>query len=82
MTDATEETAPDDDPGVTDTTPIESTVTDQTATIDKPTLKAICEQVDQPTERVGELEAQLTKYTRFAGSEFADVRGRVDDIEE
>ncbi|WP_336346187.1 hypothetical protein [Halalkalicoccus ordinarius] len=81
---------------MTDTTTPESTATDQPATTDEPTLKAVCEQLDQLTERVDELEAeveqkddrieeleaQLTEYKRFAGSEFADVRGRITDVEE
>jgi chromosome segregation ATPase len=81
---------------MTDTTTTESTATDQPATTDKPTLETLCEQLDQLTERVDELEAaveekderideleaQLTEYKRFAGSEFADVRGRITDVED
>ena len=32
-------------------------------------------------DRIEELEAELTEYKRFAGSEFADVRGRITDVE-
>ena len=39
-------------------------------------------EVEQKDERIDELEAQLTEYKRFAGSEFADVRGRITDVEE
>ncbi|WP_336365307.1 hypothetical protein [Halalkalicoccus salilacus] len=81
---------------MTDTTTTESTATDQPATTDEPTLETVCEQlealterveeleaaVEQKDERIDELEAQLTEYKRFAGSEFADVRGRITDVEE
>ncbi|MFC7010076.1 hypothetical protein [Halalkalicoccus salilacus] len=81
---------------MTNSTTPESTATDQPATTDEPTLKTVCEQLDYLTERVeeleaeleqkddriDELEAQLTEYKRFAGAEFADVRGRITDVEE
>ena len=81
---------------MTDTTTTESTAADQPATTDEPTLETVCEQlealtervdeleaaVEQKDERIDELEAQLTEYKRFAGSEFADVRGRITDVEE
>ena len=81
---------------MTDTTTTESTASDQPATINDLTLETVCEQLNQLTERVDELEAaieqkderideleaQLTEYKRFAGSEFADVRGRITDVEE
>ena len=81
---------------MTDTTTSESTATNQPATTDEPTLETVCEQLEaltehvdeleteleQKDERINELEAQLTEYKRFAGSEFADVRGRITDVEE
>ncbi|MFC6906830.1 hypothetical protein [Halalkalicoccus tibetensis] len=81
----------------TSTTTTDSTATDQPATeTDEPTLDSVCEQlealtdrvaeleaeVDRKDERVEELEAELTEYKRFAGSEFANVRGRITDVEE
>ncbi|WP_211330678.1 hypothetical protein [Halalkalicoccus subterraneus] len=77
------------------TTPTESTATDQSTT-EELTLEAVYEQletltgrveeleaeVERKDERIEELEAELTEYKRFAGSEFADVRGRITDVEE
>ncbi|WP_122091110.1 hypothetical protein [Halalkalicoccus subterraneus] len=81
---------------MTDTTTTESTATDQSATTNEPTLESVYEQlealtdrfeqleaeVERKDERIEELEAELTEYKRFAGSEFADVRGRITDVEE
>ncbi|ADJ17068.1 hypothetical protein [Halalkalicoccus jeotgali] len=39
-------------------------------------------ELNRKDKRVEELEAQLTEYKRFAGSEFADVRGRITDVED
>ncbi|MFC6906931.1 hypothetical protein [Halalkalicoccus tibetensis] len=79
------------------TTSTESTATDQPATeTAEPTLESVCEQLEALTDRVAELEAQierkderieeleaeLTEYKRFAGSEFANVRGRITDVED
>ncbi|KYH24123.1 hypothetical protein HAPAU_37660 [Halalkalicoccus paucihalophilus] len=81
---------------MTDSTTTESTATDQPATTDEPTLESVCEQLETLTDRVEQLEAEverkddriedleaeLTEYKRFAGSEFADVRGRITDVED
>ncbi|KYH24794.1 hypothetical protein HAPAU_31710 [Halalkalicoccus paucihalophilus] len=81
---------------MSDTTTTESTATDQPATTDNPTLESVSEQLEALTDRVAELqakverkddridelEAKLTEYKRFAGSEFADVRGRITDVED
>ncbi|ADJ17052.1 hypothetical protein HacjB3_18548 (plasmid) [Halalkalicoccus jeotgali B3] len=78
------------------TTSTESTATDQPATTEEPTLESISEQLEALTnrveeleaelnrkdDRIEELEAELTEYKRFAGSEFADVRGRITDVED
>jgi chromosome segregation ATPase len=59
-------------------------------------LESVCEQLEALTDRVAELEgqlerkddrieeleAELTEYKRFAGSEFANVRGRITDVED
>ncbi|KYH24006.1 hypothetical protein HAPAU_40850 [Halalkalicoccus paucihalophilus] len=77
------------------TTPTESTATDQPTT-EELTLEAVYEQLEALTDRVAELEAEverkddrieeleaeLTEYKRFAGSEFADVRGRITEVED
>ncbi|KYH24592.1 hypothetical protein HAPAU_35750 [Halalkalicoccus paucihalophilus] len=81
---------------MSDTTTTESTATDQSATTNDPTLESVYEQlealtdrveqleaeVERKDERIEELEAELTEYKRFAGSEFADVRGRITDVED
>ena len=73
----------------------DSTAIDSTAT-DDCTLEAVCDRLEKLTERVDELEAELERkderideledelaaYKDFAGSEFADVRGRITDVEE
>ncbi|WP_122090398.1 hypothetical protein [Halalkalicoccus subterraneus] len=78
-------------------TSTDSTATDQPATeTEESTLASVCEQLEALTDRVAELEgqlerkddrieeleAELTEYKRFAGSEFADVRGRITDVED
>jgi chromosome segregation ATPase len=81
---------------MTDSTTTESTATDQPATTDEPTLESVSEklnaltdrveeleaEVERKDERIEELEAELTEYKRFAGSEFADVRGRITNVED
>jgi vacuolar-type H+-ATPase subunit I/STV1 len=79
----------------TTSTSTDSTATDQPAT-EEPTLESVCEQLEALTERVTDLEAEVThknerieeleaklaEYKQFVGAEFADVRGRITDVEE
>ncbi|MDL5363800.1 hypothetical protein [Halalkalicoccus sp. NIPERK01] len=46
---------------MTDTTPTESTATDQPATTDEPSLDSVYEQLEALTERVAELEAEVER---------------------
>ena len=45
-------------------------------------VEGLQETVERQAERIDELKNELTEYKDFAGSEFADVRGRISDAED